>query len=203
MTGLGLAALSFFLLHRVGSGSPMRDRVVAQIGERWFIAGFALASLGGPSPARRRLPDDLTRVARASPVQPALGGRQSVRSPTRGAAADRGGLPRPQPDRRRPSGSSRAARRRAGGAAHPTAVLPLGRRAAVGRSHGGGLKPAQPARLRYLAPAGARRHAQHRPEAQAATRGSLDGSCSSDVQPALRCHPGGQAAAGAQGIPAA
>lgn len=47
MTGLGLAALGFFLLHRVVSGSPLRDRLVARIGERWFTAGFALASLAG------------------------------------------------------------------------------------------------------------------------------------------------------------
>ena len=45
MLNLGAAALTFFALHRIVSGSPVRDRLVALLGETPFRRVFALASL--------------------------------------------------------------------------------------------------------------------------------------------------------------
>jgi uncharacterized membrane protein len=45
MLNLAAAALTFFALHRVVSGSPVRDRFVGLIGETPFRRAFALASL--------------------------------------------------------------------------------------------------------------------------------------------------------------
>jgi uncharacterized membrane protein len=45
MLNLAAAALTFFALHRIVSGSPVRDRLVALLGETPFQRLFALASL--------------------------------------------------------------------------------------------------------------------------------------------------------------
>jgi uncharacterized membrane protein len=45
MLNLTAAALTFFALHRIVSGSHVRDRIVALIGKTTFRRGFALASL--------------------------------------------------------------------------------------------------------------------------------------------------------------
>jgi uncharacterized membrane protein len=45
MLNLAAAALTFFALHRIVSGSPVRDRLVALLGETPFRRVFALASL--------------------------------------------------------------------------------------------------------------------------------------------------------------
>lgn len=45
MLNLAAAALAFFALHRVISGSRLRDRIVALVGETTFRCLFALASL--------------------------------------------------------------------------------------------------------------------------------------------------------------
>jgi uncharacterized membrane protein len=45
MLNLAAAALTFFALHRIVSGSHVRDRIVALIGETPFRRVFALASL--------------------------------------------------------------------------------------------------------------------------------------------------------------
>lgn len=47
MLNLTIAALAFVLLHRVVSGSPVRDQIVTKMGERRFQTVFALASLAG------------------------------------------------------------------------------------------------------------------------------------------------------------
>ena len=47
MINLIAASAFFILLHRVVSGSSLRAVIVAQTGERWFRAAFALASLAG------------------------------------------------------------------------------------------------------------------------------------------------------------
>jgi uncharacterized membrane protein len=45
MLNLAAAALTFFALHRIVSGSPVRARIAASIGETSFRRAFALASL--------------------------------------------------------------------------------------------------------------------------------------------------------------
>lgn len=44
MLNLGLAALAFLLIHRVISGSPLRGRLVAAMGERRYLGLFSLLS---------------------------------------------------------------------------------------------------------------------------------------------------------------
>lgn len=47
MTSLLAASLAFVLLHRLVSGSPLRERIAARLGERRFQASFGLASATG------------------------------------------------------------------------------------------------------------------------------------------------------------
>ena len=47
MTSLALACLFFLGIHIVISGSPLRGAIVGGIGERAYLAGFSLLSIGG------------------------------------------------------------------------------------------------------------------------------------------------------------
>ena len=46
MLSLLLASMTFFALHRLISGSPLREVIVSRIGEKTFLSAFSLASLG-------------------------------------------------------------------------------------------------------------------------------------------------------------
>ena len=45
MVQLALAVASFVVIHLFVSGTKLRDRLVAAVGEKRFLAGFSLASL--------------------------------------------------------------------------------------------------------------------------------------------------------------